>query len=734
VYNLQGMRLGLFLLVVAAALVAGRARADEHLVLDLGGTTLETRHVVHGTFTQGSAHDEVGHDKDEEPAHQVTISHDFWMGKFPVTKGQFAKFVADTRYVTDAEKGPVGGAGWDGKGLVQKKDFSWRNPGFTQTDEHPVVLVSYGDANAFSGWASRKTGKRVRLPTEAEWEYAARGGTTTPWYGGSTEAETLAIGWFKGNAGNGTRPVGQKKANPLGLFDMSGNVFEWCRDVYGPYHDAATTDPEGTAGPAGVGFEGERRALRGGSWLRDIKRARSGARHKNAPGSRNADNGFRVVVTNEEIVGGGAGGPGIDFAPTSPLGLGAAGAGAANSGLAAGPLADGDPVRLDPIAHGSEGFSWGLLLASPLASASAVVAWMLLRRKRSTRPAPLPATRSGASTRAGEDGFFLRVPSAPPGSRARYECLVDGKTVTDVVPLAGEETFVYTGSPPSNIRIIEVGAPPRGHRAAGRPPVPAGVDPGLIPPSSPRPRPPAVPAPKPVPSSPPQTLLQPHPATAHHRESPIPPVPLTLPVVVEPMPVSSPSPSPPSPSSARIPLSSRVPPPSSSSIASPPSSLRVPVSPRSSPPSSSRVPAPPPSSSPAPYSSRIPPPSSSPGPPSSSPQSYASRIPPPSSPSPLSPSAPPSSRVPPPPPSSSAISSAPSSSRSPPLSARVPQAPLAPRVAVVRSPFDPVPSDPPSTDVLAPEASSKADGAKSDPSSPSDASPGEAFLGNPRAY
>jgi formylglycine-generating enzyme len=108
------MRLRLFLpgvVISASVLTAGMAQANDDLVLDLGGTTLETRYVVHGVFTQGAAANEPVHDKDEEPAHQVTISHDFWMGKFPVTKGQFAKFVSDTRYVTDAEKNQSGGMG-----------------------------------------------------------------------------------------------------------------------------------------------------------------------------------------------------------------------------------------------------------------------------------------------------------------------------------------------------------------------------------------------------------------------------------------------------------------------------------------------------------------------------------------------------------------------------------------------------------------------------------------------
>ncbi|MDB4939040.1 MAG: serine/threonine kinase [Labilithrix sp.] len=465
----------------------------DDMILDLGGQTLATRRVTHGSFTMGSAPGDPGHEKDEEPAHQVTISKDFWIGKFPVTRGQFAKFVSDTRYVTDAEKGPSGGSGWEGKsvdggkpGLVQKKDFTWRNPGFVQTDEHPVVLVSYGDANAFVGWASRKSGKRVRLPTEAEWEFAIRGGTTTPHYGGAAaEGDLAAYGWFKHNAGNGTRPVGQKKPNPLGIFDMSGNVMEWCRDIYAPYKDAPAVDPESATNAPG---EQERRVLRGGSWFRDVKRGRSAARYKNAPGSRNADNGFRVVVTNEETVVPGMTGAGGDFAPASPIGVSGTLPAAPTASSSTGPLSDGEPLRLEPVAQGNDAFSWGLLLASPVAAASAAVAWMLLRRKRTPGVA---ANAGGISTRAVADGFFVSAADVKPGSRIRYACMVNGTEVSDVVPFdGGAATFVYTGAHPTAIRILEVIAGARGgYRAADRPP----AESDLVPPSSSSPRPPPPP-------------------------------------------------------------------------------------------------------------------------------------------------------------------------------------------------------------------------------------------------
>src|SRR5690606_37665973 len=126
-----------------------------------GGRRLELRHVAPGTLVQGSPVGEVGRGPDES-ARTVILTHAFWIGKTPVTRAQFARFVTETRHVTEAERGQAGGMGWDPKtnSLVQKKDFTWRKPGFAQKDDDPVVLVTYGDANAFAAWASRKTGRR----------------------------------------------------------------------------------------------------------------------------------------------------------------------------------------------------------------------------------------------------------------------------------------------------------------------------------------------------------------------------------------------------------------------------------------------------------------------------------------------------------------------------------------------------------------------------------------------
>jgi formylglycine-generating enzyme required for sulfatase activity len=438
------------LLVASAAtaatavwLAGGTAQAaEDDLTLDLGGIALELRPVPKGKFTEGSPPTEAGREFDETPR-TVTITRPFWLGKVPVTRAQFARFVSETRHVTDAEKGQSGGFGWDAKTgvLAQRKDFTWRNPGFVQKDDEPVVMVTFGDASAFVAWASRKTGRRVRLPTEAEWEYAARAGTTTPWYAATKEEDAANLGWFKANASSSTHSVGLKRANAFGLFDMSGNVYEWCRDIYAPYPPGDTTDPEATTN---VGTEPERRVLRGGSWLKDPKRARSAARYRNAPGSRNADNGFRVAVEDDPLALPPSGVPSGDFPSALPLPLG-------SSTPGFGPDASvGPAVLAPPPLRASEGISWALL-AAPAGAAGAAVAWVLARRKRT------PPNARGIGTRAQDDGFWVHARGLPQGTRVRYSCVVDGVDVSDVVPLdGGDETFVYTGSRPSGIRITEV--------------------------------------------------------------------------------------------------------------------------------------------------------------------------------------------------------------------------------------------------------------------------------------
>ena len=192
------------------ALAFAQSPPPATLDVDLGGGPKLALVLVHGgTFTQGSAPGEAGRSEDER-AHPVTLDNDVYIGKFPVTRGQFARFVTATGYRTEAEKGTSGGSGWDGTALVQRRDFTWKSPGFAQTDDHPVTIVTYDDALAFTGWLTRTSGRAFTLPSEAQWEHAYRGPTTGAYYAGTTDEGALALGWFKANAGNATHPVGQR--------------------------------------------------------------------------------------------------------------------------------------------------------------------------------------------------------------------------------------------------------------------------------------------------------------------------------------------------------------------------------------------------------------------------------------------------------------------------------------------------------------------------------------------
>lgn len=269
----------------------GSAAQPLGLPLDLGdGVKLELVYVSPGTFVMGSQEAPGAEwQADERPEHRVTIPRGYYLGKYKVTRGQFAAFVKATGYRTEAEKegkawGRLATGGWsDIAGL------SWQNPNFPQTDDHPVTCMNWNDAKAFCDWATKKTGRTVKLPTEAEWEYACRAGTKTKWSFGDDAGQMGEYGWISKNSGGATHPVGQKKPNAWGLYDMHGNVWEWCQDWAGPYTATETVEPLGPVG-------GDRRILRGGDWRHDASYARAAFRDRSIPSNSGTCHGFRVEV------------------------------------------------------------------------------------------------------------------------------------------------------------------------------------------------------------------------------------------------------------------------------------------------------------------------------------------------------------------------------------------------------------------------------------------------------
>jgi sulfatase modifying factor 1 len=157
-------------------------------------------------------------------------------------------------------------------------------------DDEPATFVTYDQALKFCEWLAKKEGKPYRLPTEAEWEYSCRAKSTGRFYFGDDEAGLKDYAWYNKNSAGKTQPVGQLKPNAWGLYDMHGNVGEWCRDWYGEYPAGPVTDPQGPD-------TGKGRVLRGGSWYRNSGYLRSAERGNVGPDNRNRNIGFRVART-----------------------------------------------------------------------------------------------------------------------------------------------------------------------------------------------------------------------------------------------------------------------------------------------------------------------------------------------------------------------------------------------------------------------------------------------------
>ena len=269
---MRAIRLGVEAVAVALWVVvigAGASRRAEaageeagpklQLVLDVGGgATMELVLIRPGSFDMGSEKGQAN----EKPVHKVTLKKAFYIGKFEVTKEQWQA---------------VMGA----------------NPSNLRDPKRPVEIMTWNTCQDFVRKLSEKTGRKFALPSEAEWEYACRAGSTTEYCFGDAEASLGEYAWYKGNSENMTHVVGQKKPNKWGLFDMHGSVWEWCEDVWHESYEGAPTD-----GSAWVeGGDQRRRVLRGGSWYYTAQYCRSAFRFRVDPMSENfCFYGCRVVL------------------------------------------------------------------------------------------------------------------------------------------------------------------------------------------------------------------------------------------------------------------------------------------------------------------------------------------------------------------------------------------------------------------------------------------------------
>ena len=225
----------------------------------VNGVAFKMVKVAGGTFRMGAT-SEQGSDayNDEKPVHSVTLS-DYYIGQTEVTQELWAAVMGS-------------------------------NPSyFKGNDQRPVENVSWNDCQEFIEKLNRLTGKNFRLPTEAEWEYAARGGSKSRGYKYSGSDNPDAVAWYDDNSGGKTHPVAQKQSNELGLYDMSGNVYEWCQDWYGDYSSNSQTNPRGASSSS---F----RVLRGGSWYFSASGVRVSIRIIDTPDYRYNYRGLRLAL------------------------------------------------------------------------------------------------------------------------------------------------------------------------------------------------------------------------------------------------------------------------------------------------------------------------------------------------------------------------------------------------------------------------------------------------------
>jgi sulfatase modifying factor 1 len=297
------------LLIAGCALPGSKHSPPQGTVTWTNSLSMPFIRVAAGEFTAGSPLTEPERSTNEAQ-HQVSISKPYWLGATHVTVGQFAEFVKASGHPTAAEKQGWANGSWDvaGNKWSRIEGGSWRNPGFTQTSNHPVVCVTWHDAKAFCEWLSQREGREYRLPTEAEWEYASRAEQTRAYLWGdnpddgkgwancsdqtSSNLFTLfpSFTWSDGYVY--TSPVASFRPNRWGLYDMLGNALQWCGDWFGEYPSAAVTDPKGPD-------EGKERVLRGGAFIYGPRHCRCAFRGRNLPDFQNYYVGFRVLLETE---------------------------------------------------------------------------------------------------------------------------------------------------------------------------------------------------------------------------------------------------------------------------------------------------------------------------------------------------------------------------------------------------------------------------------------------------
>ena len=237
------------------------ASLAKEMNLDLGnGYKMELVLIPSGKLMMGSPVGEEGRKINEGPQHEVMITKPFYIGKYEVPQEQYEAVMG-------------------------------QNPSHFKGSKNPVDSVSWDDAQAFCKKLTNQAKQTVRLPTEAEWEYSCRAGTKTIYYSGDTYKDLDRVAWYDANSKGTTHPVGQKDANKFGLYDMHGNVWQWCQDWYAEdyYGKSEAENPQGPA-------QGAEHLLRGGSWLNVPMFCRSAERYGYNPDDRNKDIGFRVVL------------------------------------------------------------------------------------------------------------------------------------------------------------------------------------------------------------------------------------------------------------------------------------------------------------------------------------------------------------------------------------------------------------------------------------------------------